>query len=233
MLVDFSAKSINLYYNLEPINPEAFDRLYESPNYWEVLRLLTNRQSEWKLNNEGHAVHFKAKHLAYIPKVWHHFITSCLILTTNVCEVMAKRALLNFAIIQDIPFDVGQVMEDAILYNLGHPFLIYGMCKNAGVLLEDNEAWIHPIKVIIVKKDKSGVPRSVAVYDSGHEPSDEEELTAYQTMFGMCEETSSEANPPFTSHPPPPPPPTKPDVTNPSPTLEDQVQDLTSRFDAF
>ena len=229
MLVDFSAKSINHYYNIEPINPEAFDRLHENPNYQEVLRLLTNRQGEWKLNNERHVVHFKAKHLAYIPKVWHHFITSCLILAKNVCEVTAKRAFLNFSIIQDIPFDVGQVIEDAILYNLdakmnlGHPFLIYGICKNTGVLLEDNEAWIHPIKVIIVKKDKSGVPRSVAVYNSGHEPSDEEELTAYQTLFGIREETSSEANPPFTSHPPPPPPPTKSDVTSPSPTLKDQV----------
>ena len=107
VLVDFSAKSINCYYNLELVNPEAYDRLHENPNYREVLRMLTNRQGEWKLNNEGHAVHFKAKHLAYIPKVWHHFITSRLILTTNVCEVTAKRALLNFAIIQDIPFDVG------------------------------------------------------------------------------------------------------------------------------
>ena len=62
-------------------------------------------------------MHFKAKHLAYIPKVWHHFNTSRLISTTNVCEVTVKQALLNFAIIQDIPFDVGQVIEDAILYN--------------------------------------------------------------------------------------------------------------------
>ena len=55
--------------------------------------------------------------------------------TTNVCEVTAKRALLNYAIIQDIPFDVGQVIEDEILYNkdvkmnLRHPFLIYGLRK--------------------------------------------------------------------------------------------------------
>ena len=98
VLVDFSAKSINLYYNLESVSPEAFDRLHEHLNYPEVLRLLTNRQSEWKLN-EGHAMNFKAKHLAYIPKVWHHFITSRLIPTTNVFKVMVKRALLNFAII--------------------------------------------------------------------------------------------------------------------------------------
>ena len=112
VMVDFSAKSINRYYNLEPVNSEAYDRLHENPNYPEVLRMLTNGQGEWKLNNKGHAMHFKAKHLAYIPKVWHHFITSHLISMTNVCEVMAKRAMLNYAIIQDIPFDVGQVIED-------------------------------------------------------------------------------------------------------------------------
>ena len=164
VLVDFNAESINQFYNLDPVPPKRFDRLYERPNYPEVIQVLTNGRGEWKLNNEGHAMHFKAKHLAYIPKVWHHFITSHLIPTTNVCEVTAKRALLNYAIIKYIPFDVGQVIEDAILHNrdakmnLGHPFLIYGLCKRVGVPLEDNEAWLHPIKAISVKRDKPGVP---------------------------------------------------------------------------
>ena len=194
VLVDFFAKSINEFYNLEPVNIEAYDRLQENPNYPEVLRLLTNGQGEWKVNNDGHAVHFKAKHLAYVPKVWHHFITSHLIPTTNVCEVTTKGALLNYMIIQDIAFDVGQVIEDNILYNkdakmnFGHPFLIYGLCKKVGVPLERNEAWIHPIKVIVVKKNKSSVPRLEEVYDFGNEPSDEENLRAYQTRFGMRED---------------------------------------------
>ena len=38
--------------------------------------------------------------------------------------------------------------------NLGHPFLIYGLCKKIGIPLKDNEAWIHPIKAIVVKKNK-------------------------------------------------------------------------------
>ena len=136
--------------------------------------MLTNGQGEWKLNSEGHVVYFNAKNLAYIPKVWHHFITSRLIPTINMCEVMAKRALLNYAIIQDIPFDVDQVIKDAILYNkdakmnLEHPFIIYGLCKQAGVPLEDNEAWIHSIKAIMVKKDKPGIPRPEEVYDLGN-----------------------------------------------------------------
>ena len=147
--------------------------------------MLTNGHGEWKLNNEGHAMHFKAKNLAYIPKVWHHFITSRLIPMTNVCKMMAKRVVLNYAIIHGIPFDVGQVIEDVILYNkdakmnLGHPFLIYSLCKQVGVLLEDNEAWIHLIKAIMVKKDKPCVPRPEEVYDSGNEPSNEDELRAY------------------------------------------------------
>ena len=135
ILVDFSVGSINSFYSLDHVPSEPFNRLYEHPDYPEVIRLLTNGRGGWKINSAGHAVHFKAKHLAFIPKVWHHFITSRLIPTTNVCEVTAKRALLNYAIIQDIPFDVGQVIEDAILHNrdakmnLGHPFLIFGLCK--------------------------------------------------------------------------------------------------------
>ena len=200
--------------------------------------MLTNGRGKWKLNSEGHAVHFKAKHLAFIPKVWHHFITSRLIPTTNVCEVTAKRALLNYAIIQDIPFDVGQVIEDAILHNrdakmnLGHPFLIYVLCKRAGVPLDDNEAWLHPIKTISVKRDKPGVPRPEGFYDSVHEPSDEDELHDYRARFGLQGDPQGDIGQ-SSSHPPPPQPPTEATPSSPSPDLEDPVLSLTERFDAF
>ena len=247
VLVDFSAESINSYYGLEHIPPSPFDQLREHPDYPEVIRVLTKGRGEWKINSAGHAVNFKAKHLAYIPKVWHHFITSRLIPTTNVCEVTAQRSLLNFAIIQDIPFDVGLVSEDAILHNreakmnLGHPFLIFGLCKQAGVPLDDNEAWLHPIKAISVKRDTLGVPQPEGVYDSGHEPSDEDELPDYRARFSFLGDTqedigqsSSRPPPPPSSRPPPPP--QQPQATappSPSPDLEDPVLSLTERFDAF
>ena len=241
ILVDFNAESINSYYSLDHVPSEPFDRLYEHPDYPEVIRVLTNGRGEWKINNEGHAVHFKAKHLAFIPKVWHHFITSRLVPTTNVCEVTAKSALLNYAIIQDIPFDVGQVIEDAILHNrdakmnLGHPFPIFGLCKRAGVPLDDNETWLHPIKAISVKRDKPGVPRPEGAYDSDHEPSDEDELHDYQARFGLLGDPQEDIGQ-SSSHPPPPPPPqssTAAAPSSPSPDLEDPVLSLTERFDAF
>ena len=79
-------------------------------------------------------------------------------------------------------------------------------------------------------KDKSGIPRSEAINDSGHEPSDENELTTYLTLFRMQEETQREVGQPSTT---PPLPPTEPDVPSPSLPLEDQVQDLTSKLEAY
>ena len=99
VLVDFSAESINSFYSLEHVSAGPFDQLREHPDYPEVIRVLTKGRGEWRINSAGHAVNFKAKHLAFIPKVWHHFITSRLIPTTNVCEVTAQRALLNYAIL--------------------------------------------------------------------------------------------------------------------------------------
>ena len=42
VLVEFSTKSINRYYNLESVNPESYDRLYENLNYPKILKKLAN-----------------------------------------------------------------------------------------------------------------------------------------------------------------------------------------------
>ena len=125
--------------------------------------------------------------------------------------------------------------------NLGHPFLIFGLCKQARVPLDNNEAWLHPIKAISVKRDTPGVPQPEGVYDSGHEPLDEDELPDYQARFGFLGDTqddlgqSSSHPPPPQSHPPPPPPQQSQATAPPSPSqdLEDPVLSLTERFNAF
>ena len=135
---------------------------------------------------------------------------------------------------------MGQVIEDAILHNrdakmnLGHPFLIFGLCKQSGVPLDDNEAWLHPIKAISVKRDTPGVPRPEGVYDSGHESSDEDELHDYQARYGSLGDTQGDIG--QSSSPPPPPPSQQPQAaapSSPSPDLEDPVLSLTERFNAF
>ena len=46
VLVDFSTRSINLFYHLELVHDEACNILQENPNYQEVIRMLTNGQGE-------------------------------------------------------------------------------------------------------------------------------------------------------------------------------------------
>ena len=118
--------------------------------------------------------------------------------------------------------------------NSGHPFLIYGLCKRAGVPLDDNEAWLHPIKAISVKRDKPSVPRPEGVYDSGHEPSDEDEFHDYLARFGLLGDPHGDIWQ-SSSHPPPPPPhpPTEAAPSNPTPDLEDPVLAHTEHFDAL
>ena len=101
--------------------------------------------------------------------------------------------------------------------------------------LDDNKAWLHPIKAISVKRDKLGVPRPEGIYDSGHEPSDEEELHDYQAHFGLLGDPLGDIGQSST-HPPPPPLPhltSQATLSSPTPDLEDPVLALNDRFDAF
>ena len=48
ILVDFSAESINSFYSLDHVPSEPFNRLYEHPDYPEVIRVLTNGRGDGK-----------------------------------------------------------------------------------------------------------------------------------------------------------------------------------------
>ena len=84
----------------------------------------------------------------------------------------------------------------------------------------------------MVKRDKPGVPRPEAMYDSGNEPSDEDELHAYQARFGLSADRQGDVRQSST-HPPPPQLASAAAPSNPSPDLKDPVLALTDRFDAF
>ena len=97
--------------------------------------------------------------------------------------------------------------------------------------LKDNEAWIHPIKVISVKRDKLGVPRPEGMYDSGNEPSDEEELHKYHARFGLPGDPQGDAGQSSTHPPPPPQQTSRAAPSSPTSDLEDPVLALTDHFD--
>ena len=128
--MSFYSEIVNRFYNLPNVNDEDYQRLFEIPDYGKIITSLTNGQAQWKKNSKGHAATFKAKHFLYVPRVWHHFITSQILPSTNVCKVTKEKATLNYVVLKDIKFNVGKIIEKAIWYNrdkkmnLGHPFLI-------------------------------------------------------------------------------------------------------------
>ena len=77
------------------------------------------------------------------------------------------------------------------------------------------------------------MPRPEEVYDSDNEPSDEEELRAYQTRFRIRDDAPREVRQPATVPPPPPPLSREEPSLSPTPAIEDQIHELTTRFDAF
>ena len=93
--------------------------------------------------------------------MWNHFIEVRIIPSRNTSEVNKERALYLYSIMEDIPFDVGETIKTSILmnivgkHNLGHPTLIFKLCKKARVSFTPLEEKTKPPIGIIVRKDES------------------------------------------------------------------------------
>ena len=211
----FDSETINRFYNQPNVNDEDYQRLLERPNYAEIIKSITDGQAQWKTNSKGHAVNFKAKHLLYVPRVWHHFITSRILPNINVCEVTKERATLNYSILKDIKFNVGKMIKEEIWYNkdgkmnLGQPFLIFQLCKEARVQSSNQEDLLHPIKAIQVR-NKKGDPKPQGIVDSYKEATSEKE-----------EDDNEKAQEPIPSFP------------EESFSSKDPIKELTLRVDAL
>ena len=75
---------------------------------------------------------------------------------------------------------MGKLIEEAIRnnregrMNLGFPFLIDQLCKQAEVQVSNQEELLHQIKVLVVRK-KVGVPQIQGIMDSGNDSTSEED----------------------------------------------------------
>ena len=57
--VPSDSDNINAFYNLPKVNNDAYENLRKEPNYYEIIKCLTNKQEKWKINHEGQVVNFK------------------------------------------------------------------------------------------------------------------------------------------------------------------------------
>ncbi|CAK9314354.1 unnamed protein product [Citrullus colocynthis] len=150
--VPFDALTINQYYHLPNFERDEYD-IYtnEQVDVHQIIRQLCQPGAEW-IVNPGEPIRFKSSNLTVSNQVWHNFICAKLLPVAHTNSVTKERAILLYAIATKRSVDVGKVIHKSICHirksgtagGLGHSSLITALCKNAGVLWNENEELANP-----------------------------------------------------------------------------------------
>ena len=131
--VDFSVAVINRVYNLVDDDRDAYRALFQDTYYQMIMRFLTRGRGVWKRHpSTFEVIAFQLKALKPIPKVWYNFICATLKPSLYLSTVTRDKTIMLYAIVQDIKFNVGNVIERRIIEStqgqcigaLIHPSLI-------------------------------------------------------------------------------------------------------------
>ena len=106
--VNFDAATINRTYNTGP--------LFQNTYYEMMMRALTKGKCEWKQHPSTFEVTtFPMAALRSVPKAWYNFLCVTLKPSLHLSTVTKDKAILLYAIVKDIKFDLGYVIESGII----------------------------------------------------------------------------------------------------------------------
>ena len=89
--------------------------MWNSPNYDEMLEVLTDNSLQWKTNSKNEVINFPRTSLSPASRIWRYFISSRLKPSTHVSSVSREWPILNFAIAKGMKFDIRHVIESFII----------------------------------------------------------------------------------------------------------------------
>ena len=103
--------------------------------------------------------------LKLVPNIWHKFIYATLKPSLHLSTVTRDKAILLYAIVQGIQFDVSHVIEQGIIEStqgrcteaLIHPPLITKLCRTTEVPMHDSKEKAIHRHLIPLPKSKEGV----------------------------------------------------------------------------
>ena len=131
-----------------------------------------------------------------MEKLWHVFIENNLHYSYNIYEVTKAKAICLYAIVKNIYFDVGKMIEEDILSNInarctktfGHPALITALCLQHKVMVGSNEDRIQPMLPLTettLRGKRQTTP--AGAYDSRHGESSDEETAVEPSFPRICD----------------------------------------------
>ncbi|PIN13957.1 hypothetical protein CDL12_13420 [Handroanthus impetiginosus] len=131
----FISQEAENYYNERLIN-RAMVRERDHPSLDTICELICQDDPQWTLIRLNVPIHLSRTKLAFAADNWLRFVSAQLLPSSHTSEVTRERAVMIFAILTDVPFDIGRFLHRSIwksamgslTVGLYHPSLITELC---------------------------------------------------------------------------------------------------------
>ncbi|PIN23546.1 hypothetical protein CDL12_03729 [Handroanthus impetiginosus] len=141
--INFSARTINSLFGTPSIDtPEEVQEFLEDHLPLDTIRELIYRDDpQWTLSRLNEPIHLSRTKLTFVADNWLRFVSARLLPSSHTSEVMRECAVMIYAILTDVPFDIGRFLHRSILKSamggltigLYHPSLIIELCARVGL----------------------------------------------------------------------------------------------------
>ncbi|PIN01481.1 hypothetical protein CDL12_26015 [Handroanthus impetiginosus] len=137
--INFSARTINSLFGTPSIDTpgEVQEFLEDRPPLDTICGLICQENPQWTLSRLNEPIHFPRTSLTFAADNW-------------------ERAVMIYAILTDVPFDIGRFLHRSILKSamggltmgLYHPSLITELCARAGLERQPGDELLQPDSMI-------------------------------------------------------------------------------------
>ncbi|PIN09950.1 hypothetical protein CDL12_17465 [Handroanthus impetiginosus] len=117
-----------------------------------ICKLICWDDPQWTLSHLNEPIHFSHTKLTIAADNWLRFISARLLPITHTFEVTRERAVMIFAILTDVPFDISCFLHRSIwksamgrlTVDLYHASLITALCAQAGLERQPRDELLQP-----------------------------------------------------------------------------------------
>ncbi|PIN07042.1 hypothetical protein CDL12_20397 [Handroanthus impetiginosus] len=156
--INFSARTINSLFGTPSIDTpgEVQEFLEDHPPLDTICDLICRESPQWTLSRLNEPIHFPRTTLTFAADNWLRFVSARLLPSSHTSEVTRERAIMIYAILTDVPFDIGRFLHRSILKSamggltmgLYHPSLITELCAHAGLERQPGDELLQPDSMI-------------------------------------------------------------------------------------
>ncbi|PIM99625.1 hypothetical protein CDL12_27881 [Handroanthus impetiginosus] len=115
--INFSARTINSLFGIPSIDTpgEVQEFLEDHPPLDTICELICRDNPQWTLSRLNEPIHFPRTILTFAADNWLRFVSARLLPFSHTSEVTREHAVMIYAIVIDVPFDIGHFLHKSIL----------------------------------------------------------------------------------------------------------------------